>query len=45
MERSEVGRRPPTTREEVGGQKRFLPRPQGEEAVVGEAEVEYSEIL
>ena len=45
MEHSEVGQRPPTAREEVGGQKRFLPRPQGEEAVVGEAEAEYSVIL
>ena len=45
-----MGRRPPAAREEVGGQERFLPRPQGEEAVVGEAvvgeaEAEYSVIL
>ena len=40
-----VGRGPSAAREEVGGQERFLPRPQGKEAVVGEAEAKYSMIL
>ena len=40
-----VGLGPSAAREEVGGQERFLPQPQGEEAVVGEAEAEYSVIL
>ena len=31
-----VGRGLSAAREEVGGQERFLPRPQGEEVVVGE---------
>ena len=34
--RPRVGRGPSAAREEVGRQERFLPRPQGEEAVVGE---------
>ena len=42
---SQVGRGPPAARKEVGGQERFFPRPQGAEAVVGEAEAEYSVIF
>ena len=34
--RPRVGRGPSVTRGEMRGQERFLPRPQGEEAVVGE---------
>ena len=45
LERARVGRGPPPARKEVGRQERFLPRPQGVEAVVGEAEAEYSVIL
>ena len=45
LERPRVGQGPSATMEEVGGQERFLPRPQGEEAVVGEAEAEYSVIV
>ena len=43
--RPHVGRGPSAAREEVGGPESFLPRPQGAEAVVGEAEAEYSVIL
>ena len=40
-----VGRGPWAARKEMEGQAKFLPRPQGEEEVVGEAEAEYSVIL
>ena len=40
-----VGRRQWAARKEVEEHAGFLPRPQGEEAVVGEAEAEYSVIL
>ena len=40
-----VGRGPWAARKEVEEQEGFLPRPQGEEGVVGEAEAEYSVIL
>ena len=42
--RPHVGRGPSAAREEVG-EESFLPRPQGAEVVVGEAEAEYSMIL
>ena len=40
-----LGRGPPTTREEVGGQEGPLPGLQGGEAVVERAEAEYSEAM
>ena len=45
LEWPRVGRGPPTTRKEVGGQEGSLPGLQGGEAVVEGAEAEYSEIV